>query len=216
MPSATTLGVFSVTALALLVVPGPAVLYVVTRSIDQGRRAGVASVFGIGVGSLVHVIAAAAGLSVLLASSVTAFTAVKYLGAAYLLALGVRKLLERDQRCVDGEDFERVVPPLRRVFAQGVVVQVLNPKAAFFLLAFLPQFIDPAAGPVALQISVLGAVFVLLSLLSDGTYAVLAGVLGSWLRRSIPARRFLRYVSAGVYVSLGTAAAVSGGRSTTS
>lgn len=232
MPTVTTLGVFTAAALVLLVAPGPAVLYVISRSVDEGRLAGVASVLGVGAGSMVHVLAAVTGLSAVLASSSTAFTIVKYLGAAYLVWLGVRVLRSRD-RAVPPEPNQRFVlrhravaagaeatsdsrsdrsAPLGHAFRQGAIVQVLNPKVALFFLAFLPQFVDPAVGPAAAQIALLGAVFVVLALLTDGMYALLAGTLGDWLRRSSSARRGLRRVSGAVYIGLGATAAVSGSR----
>ncbi len=219
MPTVTTLGVFTAAALVLLVAPGPAVLYVISRSVDEGRLAGVASVLGVGAGSMVHVLAAVTGLSAVLASSSTAFTIVKYLGAAYLVWLGVRVLRSPD-RAVPPELNQRFVrraesdrsAPLGHAFRQGAIVQVLNPKVALFFLAFLPQFVDPAVGPAAAQIALLGAVFVVLALLTDGMYALLAGTLGDWLRRSSSARRGLRRVSGAVYIGLGATAAVSGSR----
>src|SRR5215217_3065628 len=158
MPDPTTFGLFVVAALALLLVPGPAVLYVVARSVDQGRPAGLASVLGVGIGSLVHIAFAAVGLSALLASSAAAFGVVKWLGAAYLIWLGLQRLLTR------GEDAPAAVAPdhLSRIFLQGVVVNVLNPKTALFFLAFLPQFVDPSRGSVAAQVAVLGCVFVVI------------------------------------------------------
>lgn len=211
MPEVHTLLVFAPVALGLLVVPGPAVLYIVTRSIDQGRTAGFVSLLGIHVGSLVHVAAAAVGISALLASSALAFSAVKYAGAAYLIVLGVRKLVAKDEPSEDGIDPPRA--SLRRIFVQGIVVNVLNPKTALFFLAFLPQFVDPARGPVWVQMVVLGMTFIALGICSDGTYALVASRAGRWLRSSARFRRAQRYVSGGVYVSLGAAAALSGGRS---
>jgi threonine/homoserine/homoserine lactone efflux protein len=204
MPDTSTLLVFALAALALIVIPGPAVLYVITRSIDQGRAAGFVSVLGIAVGGLVHVAAATLGLSALLATSAAAFQAVKYLGAAYLIYLGIRRLLTRDER-MTGDPIEP--KPLGRVFRQGIVVNILNPKTALFFLAFLPQFADPATGPVPLQIAVLGVMFVLIAILSDGTYALIASSMRRVLRDS---RRFgviRRYVAGTIFVSLGVAAA---------
>src|SRR5688500_14027852 len=156
MPSPSTLALFAVAAMVLFVVPGPSVLYIVTRSIDQGRRAGLASVLGIHAGSLVHVAAAILGLSALLASSAAAFDVVRYLGAAYLIWLGVKRLRSRR-----AESTVVTAPvPLSKVAAQGLVVNLLNPKTAVFFLAFLPQFVRPDAGPVPLQLAVFGAVFV--------------------------------------------------------
>jgi len=204
MPSLTSLLLFAAASIALLVVPGPSVLYIVTRSVSQGRRAGLISVLGVHVGSVVHVTAAALGLSALLASSATAFMIVKYLGAAYLVWLGVQKLRRRESGPVEE------APPVRssRLFTQGIVVNVLNPKTAIFFLAFLPQFVNPSRGPVALQIIVLGACFILLGIMSDGGYALLAGTLAGRIRRTRKARRRLDRASGVVYLGLGATAAL--------
>jgi threonine/homoserine/homoserine lactone efflux protein len=196
-----------VAAVALLVVPGPAVLYIVAQSIDQGRVAGLVSTAGIGAGGLVHAAAATAGLSALLVSSAEAFTAVKYAGAAYLVFLGLRRLLGRDEPTEAGI---RTRKSLRRLFRQGLVVNVLNPKTALFFFAFLPQFVDPDAGAAAAQILVLGVVFVALGLVSDGAYAVVAGTLSERLRGNARVLRIQRYVSGTVFLGLGLATAVSG------
>ncbi|MEX2102820.1 MAG: LysE family translocator [Gaiellaceae bacterium] len=207
VPDASSFALFLAAAIALLVVPGPAVVYIVAQSIDQGRTAGLVSTLGIGTGSLVHVTAAAIGLSSLLVSSAEAFTAVKYAGAAYLVFLGVRRLLGRDEPADPGV---RERKPLRRLFKQGVVVNVLNPKTALFFFAFLPQFVDTGAGMVAAQIAFLGVIFVVLGLVSDGTYALVAGTLSERLRGSERVLRVQRYVSGTVFVGLGLVTAVSG------
>ena len=201
------LAVFVGAALALLVVPGPAVLYVVTRSIHQGRRAGLVSVAGIHLGTLVHITAATAGLSALLASSATAFTVVKLAGAAYLVGVGVWTLFSRRPGTEVVLGRER---GLRRVFAQGVVVNVLNPKTALFFLAFLPQFVDRSRGHATLQIAFLGVVFALLGMVTDSLWAVGAGSAGEVLRRSRHFARVQRYVSGTVFVGLGVLAAFAG------
>jgi len=211
MPTPRTLLLFAPVALGLLVIPGPAVLYIVARSIDQGRAAGVASVLGIHTGSLVHVAAAAVGLSALLVSSTVAFGVVKYAGAAYLIVLGIRKLLERTDEDPDVDE-----PPsrsLRSIYLQGIVVNVLNPKTALFFLAFLPQFVDVDRGAVWLQMIVLGMTFIALGMISDGLYAMVAARAGRLLRSSARFRTAQRYVSGGIYVSLGAVAALSGSRS---
>jgi len=199
-PDSTAVWLFCGTALALLAIPGPAVLYIVVQSAEQGRRVGLASVGGIHVGSLVHVAAATAGLSALIVASSLAFSVVKYAGAAYLVYLGIRKLLER----TPVEHVERSSEPLRRAFLRGIVVNVLNPKTALFFLAFLPQFIDPDRGAVWSQVLVLGLLFVALGVASDSLYAVAAGTVGGLLRRR---RIALRYGSGLVYIGLGAAAA---------
>lgn len=217
MPDAATLGVFAGAALALLVVPGPSVLYIVARSVEGGRAAGLVSMLGVQAGALVHIAFAAVGLSAVLASSAVAFSVVKWAGAAYLVFLGLRAILSRDAG-EDGADAPTDAPTggergLSRAFAQGIVVNVLNPKTALFFLAFLPQFVNPSSGAAWAQITVLGLVFVALAVLSDGLYALLSGTAAGWLRRrgeSAGFRRGSRLFSGGVYVALGLATAVSG------
>jgi threonine/homoserine/homoserine lactone efflux protein len=214
MPEASTLALFTVAAITLLVIPGPSVLYIVTRSVDQGRAAGLASVGGIHVGTLVHVAAAALGLSALLVSSATAYNAVRWVGAAYLVWLGIQRLRARDEELLaaaGGEGSDR--RGLGRVFAQGIVVNVLNPKTALFFFAFLPQFVDPSRGSVPFQVVVFGIAFVVLGLLSDGAYAVLAATGAGWLRRRPGVARTSRLVSGGVLISLGVTTALAGSRS---
>ena len=203
MPDAATLTVFCAAALALLVVPGPAVLYVVTQSVDHGRRAGLVSVLGVSTGGLVHVAAAALGLSSLLLSSATAFEIVKYAGAAYLIFLGVRRMLGK------GEDAKSVGVDRssRDLFRRGVLVQILNPKTALFFFAFLPQFIDADGAPAAVQLLFLGGLFLVLALISDGAYAFAAGTLAERLRGSSAFRAAQRWVSGTVLVGLGALAA---------
>jgi threonine/homoserine/homoserine lactone efflux protein len=210
MPDASTFALFVVAALVLLVIPGPSVLYIVARSIEGGRTAGLVSVLGVQTGALVHIAFAAVGLSAILASSAVAFSVVKWLGAAYLVWLGLRSIFGRDE-----EGGEAIVEPasLSRVFSQGVIVNTLNPKTALFFLAFLPQFVDPARGAAWTQILLLGATFVILALCSDGLYALLSGTAGGWLRRRMKGasfRRGQRYVSGGILIALGAVAAVSG------
>jgi threonine/homoserine/homoserine lactone efflux protein len=191
---------FALAALALLLVPGPAVLYVVAQSAEHGRRAGLVSVAGLHAGTLVHTAAAAIGISALVVSSAVAFSVVKYVGAAYLIYLGIRRLLTR----VPAPEVERREEPLGHLFRQGVVVNVLNPKTALFFLAFLPQFVDPDA-TVWTQVVAFGLTFVVLGLASDSLYALAAGTLGGTLRRR---RHVLRYTSGTVYVGLGAATAL--------
>jgi len=207
IPDAPSVGLFVVSALALLLVPGPAVVYIVARSIHEGRRAGLASVVGIHVGTLVHIAAATLGLSALIVSSTVAFTAVKVAGAIYLVALGLWTLFSRRAEpdlALGGEQ------NLRRAFAQGIVVNVLNPKTALFFLAFLPQFVDPNAARPAVQIAFLGVLFALLGLVTDSIWALAAGTAGGMLRRSRRFVRTQRYVTGTVYVGLGVATALAG------
>ncbi len=213
MPGSSTLILFCAAAVVLLVVPGPSVIYIVTRSIDQGRRAGLVSTLGIHVGTTVHVTAAALGLSALLMSSAVVFDAVRYLGAAYLIFLGVRRLRGRDEDIT--ADAREAGDGLRRIFAQGIVVNVLNPKTALFFFAFLPQFVDVSKGHVPLQIAFLGAIFIGLGMLSDGSYALAAAFLGRWLRGSLRFARMQRMLTGSMFVALGLTAALTGGRSHT-
>jgi threonine/homoserine/homoserine lactone efflux protein len=211
LPDTSHLAVFITATLVLLVIPGPAVLYIVAQSVEHGRRAGLTAVCGIHVGSLVHVAAATVGLSALLVSSAVAFSAVKFVGAIYLIYLGVQRLLGRDGG--DGPDVERTLD-LRRIFRQGIVVNILNPKTALFFLAFLPQFVDPdrAAAP---QIAVLGLIWILCGLLSDSVYAVLSGTVGGALRRSSAFARAQRFITGLVLIGLGVVAALTGRKAET-
>lgn len=201
----STLGAFLIAGFLLLIMPGPAVMYIVARGIHQGRAAALVSALGVHVGTLVHVAAATVGLSALLASSAVAFSVVKYAGAAYLIVLGVRTLLQRGT-----VHHTTVLAPagLRRVFGQGVLVNVLNPKTALFFLAFLPQFVDPARGSVAGQTIVLGGLFMVMGICSDGAYALLSGACGGWLRRRGRLVTGQRFVAGGIYLGLGLATAV--------
>lgn len=207
MPEATTLVAFAGAAMLLFILPGPAVVYIVTRSLSQGRAAGLVSVAGIHLGSAVHILAAAVGLSALIAASATAFTTIRWLGAAYLVYLGLRTLIGHDESFVAS----RTEPSsYRRVFAQGVIVNVLNPKVALFFLAFVPQFIDPSLGSTTVQVAVLGVVFVAAGVVSDGIYALAAGALGDRLMTRPRWRTASRYGAGAIYLTLGAAAAVSG------
>ena len=207
-PGAANLRLFAAAAVALLVIPGPAVLYIVSRSAEQGRRAGLVSVAGIHAATLVHLLAALVGLSAVLAASSFAFGVVKYAGAAYLIWLGLRKLFSRTAAT------DALVPPPRReaarIFRDGFVVNLLNPKTALFFLAFLPQFVDLGRGHVSAQIAILGGLFVALGLVSDGCYAFAAGAAGGWLRQSQGWAVVERYVGGLVMIGLGATAALTG------
>ena len=195
MPDAHVLPLFAVAALALLAIPGPAVLFVVVQSVGHGRATGLASVAGIHVGTAVHTLAAAVGLSALVVSSGLAFGAVKVAGGIYLVFLGLRRLVSDD----DDDLYERAEPSWPRALRRGVVVNVLNPKTALFFLAFLPQFVDPDRA-VWSQVIVFGAVFAGLGLVTDSVYALAAGSLATRLRRR---RRAVRYASSAIYMVLG-------------
>jgi threonine/homoserine/homoserine lactone efflux protein len=201
VPDASTLLLFALASLALLAIPGPAVIYVVTRSVDQGRSAGLISVLGVESGTFAYALAAGAGLTGLVAASETGFTIVKFAGAAYLIYLGTRKLLGRDAAAAAAQPSAR-----SRLYLQGLGVQLLNPKIAVFFLAFLPQFANADRGPIAPQVLLLGTVFTLLAVLSDGAYALLAGALG----RRLVADKAIARLSGGIYIGLGISAALTG------
>ena len=204
MPDSTTLTLFFIAALALVLVPGPNVLYTVARSVHQGRQAGLISALSIGLGNLVHVAAAVIGLSALLASSALAFSTVKYAGAIYLIYLGVRTLLSKSKHVV-----EKTPEPMkhRHIFYQGFLVSVLNPKTALFFLAFLPQFVHSEAGAATGQILILGSLAATLGVCTDSLYVVLAGAVRLWLQKSTRVLRVQRYLTGSVYIALGVTAA---------
>ena len=207
--SHSSLLLFVIGGAILLMIPGAAVMYVVSRSIGHGRAAGLVSVMGIVVGTLFHIVAATLGLSALLASSALAFQFVKYLGAAYLIYLGIRTLLRDDAQLLQAANGDR---RLLHIFAQGVLVNLLNPKTALFFLAFLPQFVDPSRGHPTLQIFQLGVLFALMGWCSDSVWAVLAGTVADRFRASARLRRAQRNVSGGALIALGLASAFSGSK----
>ena len=205
MPEPHTFALFAAASLAFIAVPGPSVIYIVSRSLAEGRRAGIVSALGIQTGGLVHVLAATIGVSALLASSAVAFSVVKYAGAAYLIYLGLRKLLAGEA------PEERAAGPVgrRQLYWQGVVVNSLNPKTALFFLAFLPQFVDPD-GSTRGQLALLGITFVVIALTTDLIWAVVAGTAGAVLKRSRTFLRIQRYVSGTIFIGLGALAAATG------
>jgi len=202
VPSATSFALFCLASAALAVVPGPAVTYIVMHSVDKGRRAGLASAAGVASGGLVHVAAATVGLSALIASSATAFTVVKLVGAVYLIVVGIRRIVGRD----DSEQVQAPPAPMSRIYRQGVIVNVFNPKTALFFLAFLPQFVDRGAS-IPPQVAVLGLTFAAIAFTSDCLYALLADLLAGRLRRSGNGALLRRYLSGGIFVALGVTAA---------
>lgn len=207
MFSSSSLIVFVAAALGLLILPGPAVLYIVTRGVAQGRKAALASVLGIELGSLCHAVAAAFGLSAILLASALAFNVVKYVGAAYLIYLGIRALLNKGEGAEGERSQHRSYSEL---FRKGLLVQLLNPKTALFFYAFMPQFVDPSRGAVVFQILALGGIFTILATCTDSIYALVGSSVGGLVKKQPGFQRIRRYVSGGIYIALGAAAALSG------
>jgi threonine/homoserine/homoserine lactone efflux protein len=206
MPTEGTLAAFAATALVLLLIPGPAVLYIVSQSVEHGRRAGLTASLGVHAGTLVHVTAAALGLSAILVSSSLAFGAVRLVGAAYLIYLGVRTLAGRGG---DGDAPVKHEARLGRIFRQGALVNVTNPKTALFFFAFLPQFVDPNR-PVPEQIVVLGLTFLSLGLITDSAWGLAAGSAAGWVRGRTAVRSLQRWVTGCVFIGLGVVTAFAG------
>ncbi|MFM8564468.1 MAG: LysE family translocator [Acidimicrobiia bacterium] len=211
MPDIGSIITFGVASVALLLIPGPAVIYILNRSVSDGREVGLAAVAGLELGNFVHVIAASAGLSAVLATSASAFNAVKWLGAGYLVFVGVRTLLVRP-KSVSGDSTSVT---LKRSFTQGVVVNTLNPKVALFFLSYLPQFIDADKGAAWSQALVLGTVFVLIGCCTDGMYALTASALRDKLLSGHALPFVQRYVAGTVFVALGVMAATTSPASST-
>ena len=200
---------FIAASLALLLVPGPAVLYITARSANQGRVAGLVSVLAIETANLLQAIAAALGLSAILLSSALAFDIVKYVGAAYLIYLGIRKLLSSDAQ-MESEEVQR--ESLSKIYWQGFFVNILNPKTALFFLAFLPQFVNPEKGNVTAQTLILGAIFVGLAIITDSLYALLFSSLAGQFKRNKNFEKGQRYFAGLVYIGLGIATAFTGSK----
>jgi len=196
-------------ALALLLIPGPAVLYITARSASQGRVAGLVSVLAIETANFIQAIAAALGLSAILLSSAVAFDVVKYLGAAYLVYLGIRKLLASDD---GGEDEAVKQESLARIYWQGFAVNILNPKTALFFFAFLPQFVDPTKGNVTGQTLLLGAIFVGMAIITDSLFALVASSLAGKLNGNKRFQTGQRYFAGLVYIGLGITTALTGSK----
>ena len=196
----THLSLFIVASLALIVTPGPDVLYVVTRGIAQGRRAGLVSAAGIISGLLVHTALAALGLAVLLQTSALAFMVVKYAGACYLIYLGIKAFRSEEGFALDEAPKQARG---RAVFLQGMLTNVLNPKVALFFLAFLPQFVRPGSSNPAVEIVALGALFAVLSVPFLGAVGYSAGRVGGWLQRKPQVASKLRWLTGSVFLVLG-------------
>jgi threonine/homoserine/homoserine lactone efflux protein len=198
---------FVAAAFVLAVTPGPGVVYIVTRTLAQGRGCGLASVAGVALGNFANAAAVSMGLAAVLAASAAAFDLVRYAGAAYLCYLGVQSLRRRPQGPAD----EAAPSGIRQVLRQGFIVALLNPKTTLFFAAFLPQFMQPPAAPVP-QALALGAVFVAVAAASDAGYVMLAASAAPWLRRARGTAKLGRWITAAVYVALGVYAALSGSR----
>jgi threonine/homoserine/homoserine lactone efflux protein len=207
LPTSINFMLFFTAALMLAITPGPGIFYVMTRSLKGGKAEGIASALGTAVGGMGHVVAAALGLSVILATSAMAFTLVKYVGAAYLIYLGVKTLRSKDTLPLEASSVE--VTGSRRAFLQGIVVEVLNPKTALFFLAFIPQFID-LAGVVYLQFIVLGTISVMLNTSADFVVASLAGPIGERLQASRRLRTGQRLFTGSGLIALGGYVALTG------
>ena len=217
MLNTTLLLGFVAAALVVLVLPGPGVFYVMARTLGQGTKAGLISALGLSTGVLAHVVAAVAGLSAILLTSATAFEIVRMLGAGYLIYLGLKALLAA-RKAGQGKITVATPLPAGRIFRDGVIVSVLNPKIAVFFLAFLPQFVDPALGAVPLQILLLGLFYALLAMMTDGGYALLAGGMRQCLKSGRLSGRLLRgplpqYFTGIVFLGLGLHTLLSGRRS---
>jgi len=209
-PAAPVSIAFLAASLILAITPGPGVIYIVTRSASQGRAAGLASAAGIALGNLCNGLIASLGLATLFAVSALAFTLVKYAGACYLIYLGARTILGPTMNASPAEPTPPAVP-LRRIFADGFLVALFNPKTAIFFAAFLPQFLDPSDATVTATLA-LSVVFVLIAAATDCVYALLASSARRWLARRRGAVRAGRYVSGGAFIALGLFAALTGQR----
>lgn len=205
MPTWNTIALFLSTTLLLVMTPGPVVIYLMTCSVDRGRRAGLVAALGVGFGTLIHALAAAIGLSAILQSSALAFTVVQYAGAVYLIYLGIRTLLARP-----GVSHQPVlpVPSTKQMFVQGALINLLNPKTALFFFAWLPRFVHPDRGSVAGQIVFFGGLLMILGLWNDCMYVVLAGTARGWLKNHTRWLFIQHYLVGWIYVGLGITAAL--------
>ena len=209
MFESSQLYLFMIASLALLLTPGPAVLYIVARSINQGRMAGIVSVLGVETANFFHASAAALGLSAILLSSALAFDIVKYLGAAYLIYLGIRKIVVREDQAKTEVGKEE---SLSRIYSQGFVVNLFNPKTALFFFAFLPQFVNTSNGNITLQIFILGIIFVLMAIFTDSAYAIISSLIANQLNANQNFGRNQRYFTGLIYIGLGVVTSFTGSR----
>ncbi len=200
------LSLFIVSSIFLITVPGPSVFYVIARSIDQGKNVGFVSVLGVATGSMIHILAAAFGISALLMASSFAFNLVKYLGAAYLIYLGLKTLFFSKGKEEVSSTTKVEHKGLKKVFYESIIVEALNPKVALFFLALFPQFIVPSAGAVPMQFLLLGSIFITIGILSDGIYVLLASGIRSWIVGSSLRIKIQEWLTGGTYIVLGIAA----------
>ena len=207
LPPWPLLAAFLAASFLLAITPGPGVLYIVTRSLAQGRRSGLASVAGVALGNFCNAMAAAIGLGALLTVSAAAFIAVKYAGALYLVYLGVQAL--RTLRFENASALEGARPWL--IFRDGFLVALLNPKTAVFFAAFLPQFMSPAAAPLPQSVT-LSTLFVMIAGVKDTAYALTAGTIAPMLMHVRGVRSLGRYMTGGAFIGLGVFAALTGAR----
>ncbi|WP_136419409.1 MULTISPECIES: LysE family translocator [Oxalobacteraceae] len=207
-PAGPLLFAFFLASLVLALTPGPAVIYVVTRTLAQGKRAGLASVAGVALGNLGNAVGASIGLAALFAISSLAFSVVKYAGAAYLVYLGIKAWRTPAS---DAAPSDAGIARLNRIFRDGFVVALLNPKTTIFFAAFLPQFMD-ATGSAMQQSILLGAVFVMIATVTDCSYVLAASVVAPVFGRARRARSYGRYITAGTFIGLGVFTAAAGGR----
>lgn len=211
MPTTATLIAFAAAAFALVVIPGPNLIYIITRGIQQGRRAAIVSSLGVQLGMVMHVLLATFGLSALVAKSPVLYDVLRYAGAAYLVWMGV-SLLRKRHAPVDAPVEVRPAS-MRRIFVHGLAINMLNPKVILFVLALLPQFVDPAQGSTSIQMLSLGAVMIVVALISDTTYAIASGSVGEWLKRHSGSDRHRDRASGVIYLMLGVIVALTGSSS---
>ena len=207
----TTISLFAVASILLAITPGPDMIYIATRSIAQGRSAGVVSALGVHTGILIHTLAATLGLSALIAASAIAFSTVKYAGAAYLIYLGIQTFSSKSERL---EVRSITKSKLSEVFYQGLYVNLLNPKVILFFLAFLPQFVDPSRGNVKLQLMSLGILLVVVTIPIDIGVGLAGGQLGIWLRARQGIQQATKWITGTIYIILGLTTAMTSPRKT--
>jgi len=209
MISLSTVGLFSISAIILALTPGPDMLYIATRSISQGRSAGIYSALGVHTGVLIHTLAAAIGISAIIVASTQAYNVIRYAGAAYLVYLGIRTILNKSESLeIKVVENKR----LRSVFYQGLITNLFNPNVILFFLAFLPQFVDPAKGSISIQLLTLGCIMVVVTLPIDIAIGIMSGSLGKFFKTSYRFQGTGRWLTSSVLISLGISTALFGGR----